>query len=154
MNPAEEIVKYWLQTKGYFLQSSIRLPQNREIDILAIHENGEHVHFEVAVSVRMANYKANAQELAKIFCDKKFLAVQDEASSRLGKKYKRKFVVGKVSKGTQDIRSEFITACKGLGLEVLKFEDILTEVAATLSTHTHLNPVIKAVQLTTIFLKT
>jgi hypothetical protein len=40
MNPAEEIVKYWMQQQGYFVQSSIHIPkgQNREIDILAIHE--------------------------------------------------------------------------------------------------------------------
>jgi len=34
MNPAEEIVKFWLQQNGYFVQSSIRLKQNRELDIL------------------------------------------------------------------------------------------------------------------------
>ena len=34
MNPAEEIVKFWLQNAGYFYQSSIRLPHNKEIDIL------------------------------------------------------------------------------------------------------------------------
>ena len=40
MNPAEEIVKFWLQHNGYFVQWSIHVPNgyNRELDILAIHE--------------------------------------------------------------------------------------------------------------------
>lgn len=154
MNPAEEIVKYWLQSKGYFLQSSIRLPKNKEIDILVMHpETSERLHVEVSVSVRMANYKENAQELAKGFYENKFLAIQDKVASRLGDSYKKQLVVGRVSFKNKNIREEFVKECEKLGVEVLKFEDILGEVSGQLSTHSHLNPVIKTVQLTGIFLE-
>ena len=73
MNPSEEIVKFWLQSNKSFIQSSIRLPYNKEIDILAVDENGNKSHIEVSVSVRMANYTRNAQQLAQEFYDKKWV---------------------------------------------------------------------------------
>jgi len=151
MNPAEEIVKFWLQMNGYFLQSSIRLPRNKEIDILAIDTKGNKFHIEVSVSVRMANYKFNAKELAKKFSINKFLSISKEVKSKIGSNYQKKFVVGKVLRGNKDIRDEFITECKKLNIDVLKFDDILKEVSDSLSTHSHLNPIIKAIQLSKIF---
>lgn len=151
MNPAEEIVKFWLQEKGYFLQSSIRLPKNKEIDILAVNSKDDKLHIEVSVSVRMANYKLNAKQLAKDFNDRKFKAVASEVEEKLGKKYKRILVVGKVFLKNDDIMNDFVSECKNLNLEILKFENILNEIIPMLSTHTHLNPAIKSVQLASVF---
>src|SRR3989338_9286501 len=64
MNPAEEIVKFWLQQNGYFVQSSIRVPlgRNREIDILAMHEKEDKKkHIEVSVAIRMQAINHNVQ---------------------------------------------------------------------------------------------
>lgn len=153
MNPAEEIVKFWLQMKGYFLQSSIRLRQNKEIDILAIHpKTNERLHIEVSVSVRMANFHDNASVMARKFYESKFLAIVDDVKSRLGDSHKIELVVGKVLLGNRDIREEFIIECEKLGIRVLKFEEILNEVASCLSTHSHLNSSIKAVQLSSVFM--
>ncbi len=153
MNPAEEIVKYWLQSKGYFLQSSIRLPKNKEIDILAVDEKGEKFHIEVSVSVRMANYDKNAKKLAKAFNTNKFLSIAKEVKSRIGRKYTKQAVVGRVSLGNRDIKNEFVAECKKLGIEVLDFGKIINEVANSLSTHSQLNAIVKAVQLSIVFLK-
>lgn len=151
MNPAEEIVKFWLQSKGYFLQSSIRLPKNKEIDILAIDSDGNKFHIEVGVSVRMANFKLDAKALAKERHEKKFKDIAHEVKKILGQNYKKILVVGKVFLKNQNIMQDFINECKKLNVEVWKFEDIINEVTPLLSTHTHLNPVIKAVQLAMTF---
>ena len=153
MNPAEEIVKYWLQSKGYFLQSSIRLPQNRELDILAINDKGDRLHIEVSAAVRMANYSRNAEELEDFFNTTKFLSIAHEAESRLGKEYKKYLVVGKVLFGNKDIKNEFVDECKKLNINVWDFGEIVTEVSNSLSTHSHLNPIIKAIQLANVFSK-
>ena len=153
MNPAEEIVKFWLQTNKSFMQSSIRLPHNKEIDILAIDENGNKSHIEVSVSVRMANYTRDADELAQEYYDRKFQSVEQEVKNRLGEKYEKKLVVGKVSRGNTDITDEFIDKCKKLNIEVILFAKILNEIRPLLLTNSHLNPIIKAVQLTEVFEK-
>jgi len=153
MNPAEEIVKFWLQANKSFMQSSIRLPYNREIDILAIDKNGDKSHIEVSVSVRMANYTRNAKQLAQYFYDKKFHPVEQEVKNRIGENYKKKLVVGKVARGNADISSEFIQECKSLNVEVILFQNILNEIRPLLLTNSHLNPIIKSVQLTEVFEK-
>ena len=153
MNPAEEIVKFWLQANKSFMQSSIRLPYNREIDILAIDKNGDKSHIEVSVSVRMANYTRNAKQLAQYFYDKKFHPVEQEVKNRIGENYKKKLVVGKVARGNADISSEFIQECKSLNVKIILFQNILNEIRPLLLTNSHLNPIIKSVQLTEVFEK-
>ena len=154
MNPAEEIVKFWLQEKGYFVQSSIHLKQNREIDILAVDKDGkEKSHVEVSVSVRSQQFEKNAQQLAQEKYDTKFNteAVTQAVEKRLGKNYKMIFVTGKVAKGKTDITTEFIEECKKLSIEVIRFQDILNDIRPLLGTSSHLNSVIKTVQLTEAF---
>jgi Holliday junction resolvase-like predicted endonuclease len=156
MNPAEEIVKFWLQEKGYFVQSSIHLKQNREIDILAIDKDGkEKSHIEVSVSVRSQQFEKNAQQLAQEKYGTKFNteAVKQAVEKRLGENYKMIFVTGKVAKGKTDITTEFIGECKKLGIEVVLFQKILNEIRTSLGTSSHLNPIIKTVQLTEVFEK-
>lgn len=153
MNPAEEIVKFWLQSKKYFMQSSIRLPHNKEIDILAIDEHGNKSHIEVCVPVRMANYKENAQQVAQGFYDRKFLSIEHEVKNRIGENYEKKLVMGNVSYKNKDIALEFIEECKKLNIEVILFKNILNEVRPLLGTNSQLNVVIKAVQLTEVFEK-
>ena len=153
MNPAEEIVKFWLQSNKCFMQFSIRLPHNKEIDILAVDGTGNKSHIEVSVSVRMANYTRNAEELAQEYHDRKFQSVEQEVKNRLGEKYEKKLVVGKVSRGNTDITNEFVERCKQLNIEVILFQNILNEVRPLLLTNSHLNPIIKAVQLTEVFEK-
>ena len=150
MNPAEEIVKFWLQEKGYFLQSSIRLPKNKEIDILAKKGN-ESIHFEVSVSVRMANYDRNSVELAEGFSERKFLSIKDDVAKLLGEKYSKTLVVGNVSFKGKDILKEFVQECKKRSITVLTIQQILDEIRQTLSTHTYLNSVIKTIQIANEF---
>ncbi len=151
MNPAEEIVKFWLQNKGCFMQSSIRLPKNKEIDILAVDENGNKSHIEVSVSVRMANYTLNATQKAREVYEHKFNSVKEEVKNRIGKKYQKKFIAGNVSYKNKDITLEFTEECKKLDIEVILFKNILNEIRPLLGTNSHLNSTIKAVQLTEVF---
>ena len=146
MNPAEEIVKFWLQNKGYFIQSSIGLPKGKEIDILAINRKGDKLHVEVSVSINSVNSRT-PKALALEECNKKFKAVESSVESRLGKGFKKIYVRGRINQGKKDIREEYAKECKKYGVEVLRFEDILKEVSTNLSTRTYLNPIIKTAQL-------
>ena len=152
MNPAEEIVKHWLQDKGYFLQSSIRLAHNKEIDILAINKNkDEKLHIEVSVSVRMANYDKNAVELAEHFSERKFLSIKDDVANILGEKYRKTLVVGNVSYKNKDMLQDFIQECDKRDIKVITIQRILDEIRPSLSTHTYLNSVIKSIQIAQVF---
>jgi len=150
MNPAEEIVKFWLQENGYFTQSSIRLPKNKEIDILAKKGN-ENIHIEVSVSVRMANYKENASSLADIFLERKFKSVSNDVAKVIGEKYSKTLVVGNVSFKNKDILEEFIQECKEREIKVITIKEILDNIRPNLSTHTYLNSVIKTIQIAQVF---
>lgn len=153
MNPAEEIVKFWLQQNGYFVQSSIHVPkgQNREIDILALHhETYEMKHVEVSISVRMAVYKGDAAAKAKEYF-KKFeeARIETEVRRRFGRTgpIKREFVVGNVSIKNRDVLEEFTKECELLNVKVISFSQILNEVASSLGSRNQLNYIIKTVQL-------
>jgi hypothetical protein len=84
---------------------------------------------------------------------KKFLAVAPDVENIIGTNYKRVFVAGDVRHGDKDEREEFIQRFKKLDVQVLKFEEILKEVAENLGTRNYLNPIIKAIQLSHAFLK-
>ena len=52
----EDVVKSWLQTRGYFLMNNIKYGHNQEIDILAIKPNANKVtHIEVSCSSNPQN---------------------------------------------------------------------------------------------------
>ena len=82
-----------------------------------------------------------------------FHPVEQEVKNRIGENYKKKLVVGKVARGNADISSEFIQECKSLNVEVILFQNILNEIRPLLLTNSHLNPIIKSVQLTEVFEK-
>ena len=147
MNATEEIVRFYLNTHGYFTMDSIRLPKNREIDILAINLEGKKLHVEVQVSVRFANYTDSAEKIARDFWEHKFEAVKDEVINRLGPDYERLLIIGEVTYKNKDISVEFMDECEKLGIQVNLFKHTLQIVSESLGTHTYLNPVIKAVQL-------
>ena len=55
MDPAEEIVREWLQSQGFFTMSNIICKGNKEIDFLGINpKTEEKVHVEVHVFPHLA----------------------------------------------------------------------------------------------------
>lgn len=152
MDPAEEIVKYWLQSKGYFLQSSINLPGGKELDILAIHKNGEKLHVEVSVSCNSV-VTQTAEKLSVKECAKKFITVKGEVEAILGKNYKKIYVRGRIGPANSSFREHYVKECKKMNIEIKNFEEILTEISSNFLGCTSLNPIIKTVQLSREFLK-
>ena len=155
MNPAEEIVKYWLQRQGYFLESSISVGyRNREIDILAWHplHPEKKRHIEVSVGIRMMDPKNTVESKAREYLDKKFDDKEGKIRQKIREKfggdvpYTRELVVGDVQLKQQGF-DEFANACKALGIEVIHFSTPLREVMRDLTSATELNPIIKTVQL-------
>ena len=151
MNPAEEIVRYWLQEKGYFVQSSIQLGR-KEIDILAIHnrKKNDRRHIEVTVSIRMVDPKNTAKSWARNYDQKKLRdkRVEDEVRKRFNsRKYSREVVVGDVKlrrkAGFQELKEEF----RKRKIKAFYFGDIINEITPSLKRSTCLNPIIKTLQL-------
>ncbi len=156
MNPAEEIVKYWLQENNYFFQSSIKVPKSRgkEIDILAIdNEEKERKHIEVSVSIRMADYENNPTSKAEDYYKNKFNhpEVKKEVEARLGAKYTKELIVGDLTLQKKDCLNEFTEQCKKFGIKVTHISTILNEIIPKLGTETHLNSIIKTTQLVSVF---
>ncbi len=150
MNAAEEIVKFWLESKRFFMQSSIALPNRKELDILAINQKGEKWHVEVSVSINSIN-SLSAKELASKECTRKFQTVASEVEAKFGKNYKKIYVRGRISQGRRDIRDAYAKECKVFGVEVVKFENVINDVAPLLLSRNYLNPVVKTFQLINVF---
>jgi|SRR3989344_6154201 len=158
MNPAEEIVKFWLQQNGYFVQSSIRVPRgyNREIDILAVHEKeNKRKHIEVSVAIRMQAIGHTVQTLAALYV-KKFdherIVSEVHRKFYANENYAKELVVGEVRLRGLDVLEEFTAECKKSDIEVIPISRILKEIVPDLGGHTHLNPIIKTIQLANKFL--
>lgn len=152
MNPAEEIVKFWLQEKGYFVQSSVKIGR-KEIDILAINQLNpkDRKHIEVSVSIRMVDTKETPQTKALHYKENKFEdpRVQEEIYKRFGDKtpYSKELVVGDIVLKGRNAVSEFTEECSLLSIKVIPFSLILNEIISGLGSGTQLNSVIKTVQL-------
>ncbi len=152
MNAAEEIVKYWYQSKGYFVMESVRLPRGREIDLLAIRLADDNktvidkLHIEVQVSNNFTNFKLTAQNIAEQYHLKKFLLVQEAVRKIIGENYRMIEVRGKMAFGKADIRSEYMALRKKSGVEIIPFEEILKEILESLPPNIQSNPVMQALQ--------
>lgn len=158
MNPAEEIVKYWLKENGFFVQSSIRVPngRGREIDILAVDDQGNNKrHIEVSVSIEMAHFHGNAQTRAQDY-DKKFHhpKIIEEVQRRFGNhnEYRKELVVGDVAIKKENVIDKFITECRKLDIHVIPISGILEDIYPKLKAHNQLNHTVKTIQITKKFL--
>lgn len=158
MNPAEEIVKFWLQKNGYFIQSSTRVPlgRGREIDILALHEkDNKKKHIEVSVAVRMQAIGETVETLAVRFAQKfnhERIAAEVHRKFHDNLNYTKELVVGEVRLGGQDVLPEFTAECGKHGILVIPISTILKEIVPDLGGHTHLNPIIRTIQIMNKFL--
>lgn len=156
MNPAEEVVKFWLQEKGYFVQSSIKVGR-KEIDILAVHalRPEDRKHIEVQVSSNSMATKPPEQE-AQEYQEKKFddPDIRQEIHKRFGGDllYAKEVIKGEVRYRNQDCFELFAHECKKFDIEVIPFSKVLREVADGLGGGEQMNAVIKTVKLCHKFL--
>ena len=151
MNPAEEIVRYWLQEKGYFVQSSIQLGR-KEIDLLAIHnkDKNDRRHIEVSVSIRMVDPKNTAKSWVRNYEENKMRdrRVETEVRKRFNsRKYAREVVVGDVKLKKKASFRELKEEFRKRNIKAYYFGDILNEITPSLKRGMSLNPIIKSLQL-------
>lgn len=151
MNPAEEIVKFWLQGKGYFVQSSIKSGR-KEIDILAVHISNpnDKKHIEVSVSINMVDTKHTPQTKALHYrdCNFEHPRIKEKVQERFGDlPYRKELVIGHMKLGGKDETLSFIGECSKYEITVINFSSILKDVMSDLGSGTQLNAVIKTLQL-------
>ncbi|MEK7075991.1 MAG: hypothetical protein AAB948_04335 [Patescibacteria group bacterium] len=151
MNPAEEIVKFWLQEKGYFVQSSIKVGR-KEIDILAVHSlnPADKRHIEVQVSISPLATDPPEKEACD-YQEKKFddPNITQKIRERFGGDfpYVKEIVKGEVRYRGRDCFKLFSDECSSHGITVIPFSTVLGEVVVALGPGSQLNPIIKTVQL-------
>lgn len=170
MNPAEEIINVWLNEKGFFTTSNIRVKWGQEIDILAYHPlTGEKWHIEAHVSINpVGALRAHGRGIKEVkgrplrdrlkeIYDQKFIGrdntLAEKAAELFGTRdYKRIQVWGRLpSKHDRNtVRSE----SERLGVNVLFFDDIIKELGLMMkeSGKTYPETTRKFVQLCSEFL--
>lgn len=155
MNPAEEIVKYWLQQNGYFFESSLKVGR-KEVDLLATHplHPDQNRHIEVSVSVNMVDPEHTPESKARHYLEHHFEHpdVKGLVKEKFGTdSYTRELVVGAVRLKGRDAVREFSDCCSQVGITVIPFSRVLKEVSSSLGSGTQLNCIVKTVQLVKAF---
>ncbi len=151
----KEIVNYWLNKKGFFTISNIKVARNKDLGILALKFNKEKLkellHIEVSCSIsssiaETADLKKTADKISTI----KFLnpsvskAVDSYVKQFQSKKTKRILVLGALPKSR---KQEIIDSFKAKDIAVVEFEEIALEVIQELDTQYYKNDVIRTLQL-------
>jgi hypothetical protein len=147
VDPAEEIVGEWLQSKGFFVMSDIPCGARKQIDFLAFNpKTGEKTHVEVHVSTKPAHplrggsdqeYGKRPQRLKEFYLSKfvgrmdhkKEGEALDDSVEKMAKealasdRYQKWLVVGKLKVEDDKERLE-----ADHGLRIFFFEDVFREV--------------------------
>lgn len=154
----EEVVEHWLNVvKGFFTIKGLKVG-NREIDFLAVKLDGEdpilgsraHVEVHVAAYSRAIGKpywppSGQAEQLCKKFYEKH---VEDEIVKRLGEDYRRVLVLGSYGRYKPDsvARAELIEELEKRGITVVKFEEVLKEVEASITESFYTRPALRMIQ--------
>jgi len=151
MNPAEEMVKFWLQQQGYFVQSSIQVGR-KEIDILAIHKKDkkDRRHIEVTVSINSVNWKDTAREWVADYHKKKFQdpKIREIIREHFGSNiYSKEIVAGDLKFKKKQGFTEFKKECCKRGIKAIYFGEVIKKIDQSLLKATSLNPIVKSLQL-------
>lgn len=142
MDPDKEIINWWLNKKGFFTLSGIKVDKNRVIDVIAIKltdgKAARVMHIETAVSISSID-SAKIKAYVERFDDKSVSSkVRETIKEYIGaeSKYEKVFIVG------QDLKSIDMK-----GITVFSFNDILFEIIKSLDKQNYFNPVIRTLQL-------
>jgi len=152
----KDIVNYWLNKKGFFTISNIKVARNKDLGILALRFDKEKLkellHIEVSCSISSSitettDLKKTVDKIAGI----KFLnpSVSKAVDSYVKqfqnlRKTKRILVLGALAKSR---KKEIINVFKSKNITVVEFEEIACEVIKELDTQYYKNDVIRTLQL-------
>ncbi|MFH1849699.1 MAG: hypothetical protein ABH879_05935 [archaeon] len=145
MNAEREIVNWWLNRKGYFTLSGIKVAQNKEIDLIAIKtEKGivkEALHVETACSISSAD-SISPQGYAEKFNDALIVKkISDTLEEHIGAhiQYGKTLVLGRTSK-LADFK-------KLPDIAVHQYKQVLYDVLKDLDKQNYRNEIIRTLQL-------
>ena|GEM_PF-5509679 len=151
----EDVVEYWLFSKGYFIMRNLRVKKNREIDFLAItlskpdERLGEKAHIEVHVAAysRAIGYPISliVKNIVRKFEDP---YIVEEVVKRLGEHHRRVMIYGSYGRVKPDrkARRELFEELKKTGITVIGFEEVLKEVQEVVGTRGITNPAVRMIQ--------
>ena len=145
MNPEKEIISWWLHQQGYFTISSVKAPQNKEIDILAIKVKDRGVadvwHIECACSISSVDSMAPAEYKARFDDPVITRIVRETIKNYVGDHdaYQKVLVIGFTSNLGEFEALE--------GIKVLQLSSILEDVFVGLDKQNYRNSTIRTLQL-------
>jgi len=152
----KEIVNYWLNKKGFFTISNIKVARNKDVGILALkfdkEKLNELLHIEVSCSISSSitetiDIKKTVDKIAGInFLNQSVSKAVDAHLQQFQniKKIKRILVLGALPKSR---KKEIIESFNAKGITVVEFEEIACEVIKELDMQYYKNDVIRTLQL-------
>ena len=163
MGPEKEIVLWWLNRNGFFTLSNIKLPRNREVEILAFKPaTNEVIHVEISCSVGsgILSQARSPEAAVKEFIQRKFndpvveKVVAKKIKDFFGSHgaihgYEKVIVLGLSAKQR---REELVQILQGESIKVLRFEELLLDVMNNLDGQNYNSDIIRTLQLTKFLL--
>jgi len=162
VDPAEELVRIWLEEKGYFTMANRRIKGGKEIDLLAIKPDGDKLWVEVHVPIkplgRLRGPRHKAARYSKLPLSERIKGIVEckfdqEKSEFVKKKLKgeprKMFVFGDTG---GDDEKEVVEEFKKHGIEAISFKKILAELEETLKKRTYMDPTRRYFQLLSKYL--
>ncbi len=161
MSAEKEIANYWYNKKGFFTINNIKAG-NRDCGILALKLDKDRIDevFHIEVSCSITNNISETTNLAKSIgkiAGEKFEGSETEKAisssiknfSVQKNKIKKIIILGAMPKSR---KNEIIKAFKEKEVEVIEFENILSDVFEQLDTQYYRNDIIRTLQLTKFLL--
>jgi len=155
----EEIVEYWLNSKGYFIMKNLKIRRNKEIDFLAITlgEPDERLTEKAHIEVHVAAYSraigggywpppVYAERIVKTKFEDP--AVVEEVVRRLGEGYSKAAIWGSYGrrKPDREARKALFHELEKRGVTVIPFEKVLEDVERKIGTGMHVHPALRTIQ--------
>jgi len=155
----EEIVEYWLNSKGYFIMKNLKIRRNKEIDFLAITlgEPDEMLTKKAHIEVHVAAYSraiggghwppsTYAERIVKTKFEDP--VVVEEVVKRLGEGYGKVAIWGSYGrrKPDREARKALFDELGKRGVTVIPFEEVLEEVEGKIGTGMHMHPALRTIQ--------
>ena len=157
MSAEKEIVNYWYNKKGLFTINNIKTSSHKDAGILALKFDKDRVDevFHIDVSCSITNNIAETANLTKSvskIVDEKFdyAKMPSLIPAFLSEiKIKKIIILGAVPKSS---KSEIIKEFNQRNVDVIEFEDILSDVLEQMDTKYYRNDIIRTLQLTKFLL--
>ena len=155
MSAEKEIVKFWLNSRGFYTINNIKINKSKDINILALKIDKrvltDVLHAEISCSVS-SNLNETSSSNLNDFVESKFFdkevtkKIDNEIGAFLkaGVPVRNILIVGSLAKSKRD---SILNKFSKKGIDILEFEDVLAHVMKKLDTQYYRDDTLRTLQL-------